>query len=65
MFGHVDNWYMGSKPIEIDTLEDIKERVVDELSGSYKLRGPNGESVTVRLEKGVLIVEHVPIYGEV
>ena len=53
-----DNWYMGSNSIEIDDLEEFKERIIDLLSKSYKLRTKEGMKIKIRLDqKGYLIIE--------
>ena len=54
-----ENWFMGSDPIKIRTLRELRERVLDELGESYRLQGPNGEIITIRMgkEAGVLIIE--------
>lgn len=54
-----DNWYMGSRPIKIDTLKEFKERVVDELDGSFKLKSIGGRGITTLMGSiGELIIEY-------
>ena len=50
---------MGSDPIKVRTLKELRERVLDELGESHHLQGPNGEAITIRMgkEAGVLIIE--------
>ena len=54
-----DNWYMGTDPITINTLGDISERVVANLSSGMKIRGIDGRKITIRMasDANVILVE--------
>lgn len=50
-----DNWYMGTKPIQIKTLGDLLERTRG-LSLEFDLVDKNGNSLTLRMGDKVLII---------
>lgn len=57
MLGNLeDNWYMGTKPVEIETLQDLIDRTYG-FTKKYKLSDGHGNKLTIRMGKYELIIE--------
>lgn len=51
-----DNWYMGPQPIDIPTLEELRERT-SMLTGLFKITDGRGNRLTIRIGDRELIIE--------
>lgn len=51
-----DNWYMGTQPVDIKTLADLRDRT-EGFTGKYKLSDSRGNNLTLRIGDNGLIIE--------
>jgi len=51
-----ENWYMGDKQRGLSDLGDLRS-AIEGFSDGYKIKTPDGKSVSLRMSEGVIIIE--------